>query len=222
MDKEPLTQLGLVKEQSSGSSMQTTLKKNLTGGVKLSPIILWELCKNKSMYSWFGFTGSESFSYLGLPWISMGVECHLSPLGKPPKHTADTPFTQLLTLLQNNFRYSPFCVLSAYEVMKHFHMRKWHTKYLWKWFPHYWQLHPNHPEGLVKNSDSETEPSQSPEGTAWAYKLNKIPRQSWHVAKLGIYGKNPESRSLDDIQEGFLGRLTRGPPLQRLNVYLST
>lgn len=30
MDKEPLTQLGLVKEQSSGSSMQTTLKKNLT------------------------------------------------------------------------------------------------------------------------------------------------------------------------------------------------
>lgn len=130
-------------------------------------------------------------------------------------YTAPNTFTEQLQI-------QPFHVLSAYEVMKRFRIRKWHTNYLWKWFPHYWQLHPNHPEGLVKNSDSETEPSQSPEGTAWAYKLNKIPRQSWHVAKLGIYGKNPESRSLDGIQKGFLCRLIRGPPLQRLNVHLST
>lgn len=40
---------------------------------------------------------------------------------------------------------------------------------------------------------------------------------------MGIYDKNPESKSLGNAQEGILGWLLEGgPPLQRPNVNLST
>lgn len=67
MDKEPLTQLGLVKEQSSGSSMQTTLKKNLTWALSCHLLSYGNrICKTKVCIIWFHWQVNWAVNILGV------------------------------------------------------------------------------------------------------------------------------------------------------------